>query len=92
MAGFQEADVLIAGMKAGKEGKSLFACRDRYEAGERDLAFLKEYVAALEGAFLKDDIEKIVLDYMKTMLWKNCRKRNLGFRGRFYQRSLFSAV
>ena len=50
-----------------KEGKSLFACRDRYEAGERDLAFLKEYVAALEGAFLKDDIEKIVLDYMNTI-------------------------
>ena len=67
MAGFQEADVLIAGMKAGKEGKSLFACRDRYEAGERDLAFLKEYVAALEGAFLKDDIEKVVLDYMNTI-------------------------
>ncbi len=67
MAGFQEADVLIAGMKAGKEGKSLFACRDRYAAGERDLAFLKEYVAALEGAFLKDDIEKVVLDYMNTI-------------------------
>jgi len=67
MAGFQEADVLIAGMKAGKEGKSLFACRDRYEAGERDLAFLKEYVAALEGAFLKDDIEQVALEYMQNM-------------------------
>lgn len=67
MAGFQEADVLIAGMKAGKEGKSLFAYRDRYEAGERGLAFLKEYVAALRGAFLKDDIEQVVLEYMKTM-------------------------
>ncbi len=67
MAGFQEADVLIAGMKAGMEGKSLFAYRDRYTAGERDLTFLKEYVAALEGAFLKDDIEKIILDYMKTI-------------------------
>ena len=31
------------------------------------MAFLKEYVAALEGAFLKDDIEKIVLDYMNTI-------------------------
>lgn len=67
MAGFQEANVLIAGMKAGMEGKSLFAYKDRYAAGERDLAFLKEYVAALEGAFLKDDIEKIVLDYMNTI-------------------------
>ena len=77
MAGFQEADVLIAGMKAGKEGKSLFACRDRYEAGERDLAFLKEYVAALEGAFLKDDIEKIVLDYMKTMPLEKLQEKEI---------------
>ena len=67
MAGFQEADVLIAGMKAGMEGKSLFTYKDRYAAGERELAFLKDYVVALEGAFLKDDIEKIILDYMKTI-------------------------
>mgnify|MGYP002573013897 CR=1 FL=1 len=77
MAGFQEADVLIAGMKAGKEGKSLFACRDRYEAGERDLAFLKEYVAALEGAFLKDDIEKIVLDYMNTISVEKLQEKEI---------------
>lgn len=78
MAGFQEADVLIAGMKAGMEGKSLFAYRDRYTAGERDLTFLKEYVAALEGAFLKDDIEKIILDYMKTIPVENCKKKKFG--------------
>ena len=77
MAGFQEAEVLIAGMKAGKEGKSLFACRDRYAAGERDLAFLKEYVAALEGAFLKDDIEKIVLEYMKTMPLEKLQEKEI---------------
>lgn len=41
MAGFQEADVLISGMKAGMEGKNLFAYQDRYAAGERELAFLK---------------------------------------------------
>lgn len=67
MAGFQEADVLISGMKAGMEGKNLFAYQDRYAAGERELAFLKDYITALKGAFLKDDIEKIVLDYMKTI-------------------------
>lgn len=67
MAGFQEANVLIDGMKAGMEGKSLFAYKDRYAAGERELAFLKDYVVALQGAFLKDDIENIVLDYMKTI-------------------------
>lgn len=67
MAGFQEADVLIAGMKSGMEGKSLFGYRDRYNAGERDLAFLKDYVQALNGAFLKDDIEKLMADYMKNL-------------------------
>lgn len=67
MAGFQEADVLIAGMKAGLEGKSLFAYRDRYQSGDRDLNFIKEYVTALNGAFLKDDIQKIVVDYMNSI-------------------------
>ena len=48
MAGFQEADVLIAGMKAGKE-----------------------------GAFLKDDIEKIVLEYMKTMPLEKLQEKEI---------------
>ena len=77
MAGFQEAEVLIAGMKAGMEGKSLFACRDRYAAGERDLAFLKEYVAALEGAFLRDDIQQVVLEYMKTMPLEKLQEKEI---------------
>ena len=67
MAGFQEADALIAGMKAGMEGKSLFAYRDRYNSGDRDLNFIKEYVTALNGAFLKDDIQQIVVDYMNNI-------------------------
>ena len=67
MAGFQEADALIAGVKAGLEGKSLFAMRDRYKAGERDLAFLKDFVSVLNGAFLTDEIEEVVTDYMKTL-------------------------
>ena len=67
MAGFQEADALIAGAKAGLEGKSLFAMRDRYKAGERDLAFLKDFVSVLNGAFLTDEIEEVVTDYMKTL-------------------------
>ena len=67
MAGYQEADALIAGAKAGMEGKSLFAMRDRYKAGERDLAFLKDFVAVLDGAFLTDEIESVVMDYMKDL-------------------------
>lgn len=67
MAGFQEADVLIAGMKAGMEGKSLFAFEDKYAAGERNLDFLKGYAEALEGAFLKDKIAEVVTDYMNNI-------------------------
>lgn len=67
MAGFQEAEVLIAGMKAGMEGKSLFAYRDKYTAGERDLNFIKEYVNALNGAFLKEEVEKVVQEYMQSI-------------------------
>lgn len=67
MAGFQEAEVLITGMKSGMEGKSLFGFRDRYNAGERDLTFLKDYVEVLNGAFLKEDIEKIMADYLKNL-------------------------
>lgn len=64
MAGFHEGEELIAGMKAGKEGESLFALQGRYQQGERDLAFLKKYMTALNGAFLKEDMEKVVLEYM----------------------------
>ena len=85
MAGFQEADVLIAGMKAGMEGKSLFTYKDRYAAGERELAFLKDYVVALEGAFLKDDIEKNYTRlYENDTRGKIAGKRNLGLRGFLY--------
>ncbi len=67
MAGFQKADVLIAGMRAGMEGKGLFDYQNRYDNGERSLAFLKEYINALKGAFLKDDIKKLMNDYLKNL-------------------------
>ncbi len=67
MAGFQEADALIAGVKAGMEGKSLFVYRDRYAAGERELDFMKEYVSALEAAFLRDEVEKVMTEYVNQL-------------------------
>ena len=67
MAGFHEADVLIAGMKSGMEGKTLFAYGDQYAAGERDLNFIKEYVNILNGAFMKDRIQEIVTEYMNSI-------------------------
>lgn len=67
MAGFQEADALIAGMKAGMEGKTLFVYRDRYAAGERGLDFIKEYAGILNGAFLKDQVQEIITGYMNSV-------------------------
>jgi thiol-disulfide isomerase/thioredoxin len=64
MAGYQEPGALIAGMKAGLEGNTLFATRQRYEAGARDLESVTAYVNALNGAFQTTDIPAIVQDFL----------------------------
>ena len=51
MAGYHEGGELIAGMKAGMEGNTLFAMEAEYHAGARDLETVSAYVAALKGAF-----------------------------------------
>lgn len=77
MAGFQEAGVLIAGMKAGMEGNSLFAFKDKYASGNRDLNFIKDYVAALEGAFMRDEIAKVVVDYINTLPLEKLKEKDV---------------
>ena len=67
MAGFQKAEDLIAGMKAGLEGKTLPALQKKYEAGTRDLETVRDYVAALNGAFKKESIPVIASEFMKTI-------------------------
>ncbi|AZS28651.1 thioredoxin family protein [Butyricimonas faecalis] len=67
MAGFHVADELIAGMKGGLEGKTLFVLREKYERGERDFETVRDYVDALNGAFLRGPIKKIVTDYVETI-------------------------
>lgn len=63
MAGYQEPDKLIEGMKRAAEGDDLFSLRRRYQAGERDFKLIKSYMSALEGAFLKDTIAAVAADY-----------------------------
>jgi len=63
MAGYQEPDKLIEGMRRASEGEDLFSLRKRYWAGERDFKLIKNYMAALEGAFLKDTIVAVTTDY-----------------------------
>jgi thiol-disulfide isomerase/thioredoxin len=67
MAGYHKADALIAGMKAGLEGKSLFSTRARYETGARDLETVVAYVDALNGAFQKDKIPGVVQEFLATI-------------------------
>ena len=64
MAGYQEPDALIAGMKAGLEGKTLAAMEKKYEAGARDFETIRDYVAALRGAFKQEEIQKVMADYL----------------------------
>lgn len=78
MAGFQETDVLITSMKSGMEGKSLFAYKNKYhQEGVRDLNFLKEYVIILQKAFLKDEIERVVMDYMKNLPLEKLQEKDV---------------
>lgn len=67
MAGYHEADDLIAGMKAGMEGRSLFAMQKKYENGDRSFETIRDYVNVLEGAFQRDKIKEIIEDYLKTL-------------------------
>lgn len=67
MAGYHEADDLIEGIKAGMEGRSLFAMQKKYESGDRDFETMKDYVDALEGAFQRDKIKEILEDYLQTL-------------------------
>ena len=64
MAGYQEADALIAGMKAGLEGKTLAAMEKKYNEGNRDFETVRDYVAALNGAFKREEIRRVVADYL----------------------------
>ena len=67
MAGYHEADDLIAGMKAGLEGKTLAAMEKKYNSGARDFETIRDYVAALNGAFQKETIQTVITDYLKTL-------------------------
>ncbi len=77
MAGYQKADALIQGMKDGLEGKSLFALREKYENGQKDLEFLKKYVVALKGAFLKDELSKVIKDYMGSVPLEKIKEKEV---------------
>ena len=66
MAGFQEADALIQNAQMALKGRDLFTLQKEYQSGNRDIDFLVDYMASLEGAFLKDDARKVADEYLKS--------------------------
>lgn len=67
MVGYHSAEELIAGMKAGLEGNSIFVLQERYESGARDFETIRDYVSALYGAFQRGKIKPVVMEYLKTI-------------------------
>ncbi len=67
IVGFREGDQLIAEMKNALEGKTLSALEQRYQSGEREIGFIKDYVAALQGAYKKNEVKKVVEDYISNL-------------------------
>ncbi|MEY8685384.1 thioredoxin family protein [Bacteroides sp. AN502(2024)] len=59
MAGYQEADHLIQGIQKAAKGRDLFTLAAEYQAGNRKLTFMKEYIESLNAAFLRDSVNNI---------------------------------
>ena len=77
MAGYQKAENLIAGMKAGMEGKSLPALQKKYEAGVRDFETIRDYVAALNGAFKRENIPTIISEFIATIRMEKLKDKEI---------------
>ncbi|MDR0511180.1 MAG: redoxin domain-containing protein [Rikenellaceae bacterium] len=67
MAGYQEADALIEGMRGAMGGLTLEATEAKFNAGARDFRSVKDYVTALNGAFKKERIPEVVEAYLATV-------------------------
>lgn len=74
MAGYQEADQLIEGIKKASSGEDLFTLRKKYQAGERSFEFIKSYLSSLNDAFLKDTIQAVADNYLRQIDLKELDK------------------
>lgn len=66
IVGFRDGKTLIQEVKAGLDGKSLFALEKKYKAGCRDIDFMKDYIKALKNAYKKEDAAAAVSDFMQS--------------------------
>lgn len=67
MAGYMEADKLIAGMRAGLEGRSLFNLEKKYESGSRDFETVVAYVEALDAAVQETKKAEVINEFIDNM-------------------------
>ena len=61
--GKRSPDELIYEAKQGLNGRGLASLEKRYEAGERDYAFIRDYVLALSLASKKEELVKVIDNY-----------------------------
>jgi len=57
MGGYHEADSLVSKMKSALDGTSLSAMRKRLKAGEKSVAFVRQYRKIMEDGFLREETE-----------------------------------
>lgn len=67
VAGYNAAEAFITKMNDGLNGRSWIAYGTRYEAGERDWAFLQTYLNALDNAFQTARIKEVTDNVLPTL-------------------------
>lgn len=77
VVGFHEVDELISGVELGFKGKTLEVMSDRYAKGERSLEFIKEYLEVLNVAFMKDEMEALVKEYVSSLPEEKLKEKEI---------------
>ena len=67
VVGFREGKALIADITKGLQGKSLSALQEKYDAGERSIDFMKDYLGALKDAYKKKEMEAVSKAYLANL-------------------------
>ena len=74
LAGYKEPDELIEGIRQASEGKDLFSLASEYQKGNREIAFMKDFMQSLNNAFLKDSVARVAHQYIRTLAPKDLDK------------------
>lgn len=65
LIGAEDAPALLRKVKLGVESGGLSGLRKRYEAGERDSAFVCGYINVLSGANFEEEAGKVAVDFLQ---------------------------